>query len=43
MAKIKFVSKTVKDVTDRYYGATHDRGYGATSKWPKAGLSKRPN
>ncbi len=30
-------------VTDRYYGATHDRGSGATSKWPKAGLSKRPN
>lgn len=30
-------------VTDRYYGATHDRGYGATSKWPKTGLSKWSN
>ena len=29
-------------VTDRYYGATHDRGYGASSKMPKTGLSKWP-
>jgi hypothetical protein len=27
-------------VTDRYYGATYDRGYGASSKWPKAGPTK---
>lgn len=26
-------------VTDRYYGATHDRGFGASSKMPKTSLS----
>ena len=34
--KLKFL------VTDRYYGATHDRGFGASSKMPKTGLSKWP-
>jgi hypothetical protein len=30
-------------VNDRYYGATDDRGYGASLKWPKAGLNKWSN
>jgi hypothetical protein len=30
--------KKAHGVADRYYGATHDRGYGASRKRPKTGL-----
>ena len=32
-----------RGVADRYYGATHDRGYGASRKRPKTGLYDMAN
>jgi len=32
---IAITKNGVPDVADRYYGATHDRGFGASSKRPK--------
>ena len=41
LTKTKYVNFS-EIITDRYYGATHDRGFGASSKMPKTGLSKWP-